>query len=169
MITYPQEIVDALIENQHNYVWETKPYARYERGRQWYLGMTIVAVFLVAYAIWTSNFLFAFLILLMGILLILAGNDEPATVLVQLGENGVVWDGKLYLYQDIQQFSVVYQPPLSKILYLEVKGLSTPRIRIPLEEQDPSEIRAFLKDRVDENLDLQTEHLSDILGRLLKI
>lgn len=169
MPTYAPEIVEALSEAQRTFVWETDPYPRYERGTSWYLWMTIIAVFLVAYSIWSGNFLFAFLILLIGIILILAGNEDPNPTLIQIGENGVVHGGKLHLFQDLGPFAIVYQPPDVKVLYIETKGVVTPRLRIPLEDQSPVEVRNFLQSYLRENTDLQNEYFSDILARLLKI
>lgn len=169
MPTYAPEILEELAQNQREFVWETKPFTRYERSKSWYLWMTITAVFLVAYSIWSGNFLFAFLVLLVGIILILAGNEEPAPILVQVGENGIVWDGQMHLYQDLGEFGIVYQPPYTKVLYIETKRLTAPRLRIPLEEQSPVELRDFLRNYLKEDLDLQTEYFSDIVARLLRI
>jgi hypothetical protein len=169
MISFAPEVENALIEHQDTFIWETPAFNTYERGPKWYVAMGLGCLFFLIYAIWTSNFLFAFLILLMAIMIILMGTQQPETVLVQIGENGVVWHGKLHLYQDLEQFAVIYQPPLSKVLYLEHRGLSRPRLRIELQDQDPIEIRAHLRQYLQENLDLQNEYSSDILGRLLKI
>ncbi len=169
MITYPPEIEEALILNQDRFAWEAPSRIKYSRGSRWYLFMSLAAVFLVAYAVWTANFLFAFIILLIAIILVLAGNEDPSAVLAQVGDNGIVWNGRLYLFQDIDNFAVVYRPPVSKILYLELKNPLKPRLNIPLEDQNPIELRAHLQQYIKEDLDLQSEHLSDILARLLKI
>jgi hypothetical protein len=168
MISYPPEVLQAIIADQDTFVWEAPSFPKYQRGKNWYFFMTLAAVFLVAYSIWTSNFLFAFIVLLSCILLILTGTERPEAVLVQIGDHGVVWDGKLYPYQEIDQFAIVYQPP-TKVLYLNLKSTLQSQIRVPLEEQDPVAVRSFLKQFVYEDLDLQDENLSDILGRLLRI
>ncbi len=169
MLTYPKEVEDALILSQDKFTWEAPSRIRYERGPRWYVFMSLGALLLLSYAIWERNFLFAFLILLMAIILILAGNEEPRKVLVQVGDNGVVWDGKMYLFQDFDQFAIVYKPPYAKVLYLDHRNSIIPRMRIPLEEENPVELREHLKQYLREDLDLQGEHLSDIVARLLRI
>lgn len=169
MLTFSPEVQEALMVSQDKFVWEAPFFERHPRGKGWYLWMSLAALFLVAYAVWTANFLFAFIILLMAILLVLAGGQEPKNILVQVGDNGVVWAGKLYLFQDIDSFSIVYQPPLAKVLYLEHRNPVMPRIRIELQEQDPLELRSHLRQYLREDLDLQSEHLSDIVSRLLRI
>jgi len=169
MISYPPEVQEALVLSQDRFVWEAPSRIHYERGSLWYVLMSVGALLLMAYAVWTQNFLFAFLVLLMAIILILAGNEPARNVLVQVGDNGIVVDGKLFLFQDVEQFAIVYQPPYTKILYIDHRNPVIPRLTIPLEEQNPLELRDHLKRYAREDLDLQDEHLSDMVARLLKI
>lgn len=166
---YSQELLDDMIKAQDAFVWEAPSWERRNRGPRWYLIMSIVAIAFVIYAVATNNFLFAFLILLIAIVLVLAGNQEPENVLVQIGKNGVVVDGRLYEYKDLSNFAIIYHPPETKVLYLESNRIAIPRIRLFLNDQNPIHIRNHLKGYLDENLALQEEHLSDIVARLLKI
>lgn len=169
MVTYDPSVEEALIQGQDAFVWETKLYPSYPRSRSWYFWLTAGSILLVSYALYTSNFLFAFIILLCAIITVVAGNEESPAVLAQIGELGVVWDGKLYLYRELKAFTVIYQPPYTSVLYIETSGTTQQRIRIPLEDQDPVEVRSHLQAYLKENTDLQTEQTSDILGRLLRI
>lgn len=169
MVTYDPSVHEMLIQGQDRFVWETGLYPTYERGKRWYFVLTAGTLLLVSYAVMTSNFLFAFLILLCAIILVLTGNEEAPVVLAQVGDLGVVWDGTLYLYRDLGEFSIIYQPPYISTLYIETKSATRPKLRISLEDQDPVQIRDHLKAYLKENTDLQTEQGSDILGRLLRI
>lgn len=169
MRTFSAEIEDALIQTQDAFVWEAPAFERYYRGPIWYFVMAIVTVFLVAYAIWTANFLFAFIIVLGAILILLMGGRDPSRILVQIGENGIVYDGKLILFQDINNFAIVYQPPHIKKLYIESNAFTTPRLNIQLADEDPIAIRLFLRRYLNENFDLQYEPFSDTLARLLRL
>lgn len=169
MIPVSPETIEALVFAQDKFVWEVPTFEKRDRGRGWYVTMILLATFLVAYAVYTANFLFAFLILLMGILILLTSRQEPSAMLVQIGDNGLVVNGKLYLYQDLDAFSIIYQPPFVKVLYIDTHSLLTPRLRILLDEQDPIGIREHLKQYLREDLDLRGEYVSDIVGRLLKI
>jgi hypothetical protein len=124
---------------------------------------------LTSYAIFTANYLFAFIILLTAVILILSDNPEPQPILVQIGNNGIVYHGQLYQFNEISDFSIIYHPPHTKVLYIQPKNMIHPRIRIPLEDEDPIAIRNHLKNYVDEDLKLRDEHFSDILARLLKL
>jgi len=169
MQSFPPEVAQNIASVQDRFAWEAPAFPKRERGKRWYIFMSLAAVFLVAYAVWTSNFLFAFFILLTAILIILVGQSDPRNVLIQIGDNGVVWDGRLFLFQDIDNFGIVYQLPMSKVLYIEPRNPLVPRLRLPLEDQDPLAIREHLKQYLREDLELQAEHLSDTVARLLKI
>lgn len=169
MVTYDPSVQEQLIQSQDRFVWETGLYPSYARGPRWYFAITAATILLVSYAVITSNFLFAFLILLCAIILILSGNEPAPVVLAQVGDLGVVWDGTLYLYRDLGSFSLVYQPPYISTLYIETKSIARPKLRISLEDQDPVLLRDHLRAYLKENTDLQTEPGSDILGRLLRI
>lgn len=169
MVTYDPSIQEMLIRGQDRFVWEAPLYPTYPRGPLWYFGITAGTLILVSYALLTNNFLFAFLLLLSAIILVLAGNEQAPIALAQVGDIGVVWNGTLYLYRDIVNFAIIYDPPYVRTLYLETKSLTRHTVRIDLEDQDPVELRAHLRVYLSENTDLQMEPGSDILGRLLRI
>lgn len=167
-MVYSKEFRQEIATTQDLFVWEAPSWETYARGPKWYLWLGLVAFALVAYSIFTANYLFAFIILLMTIILVLAGNEAPHPVLIQIGHHGVVYDGQLYLFQELSDFAIVYQPPDIKLLYLQPKNFIKARMRIPLEAEDPVPIRAHLKRYVDEDLELRDEHLSDIIARLFR-
>lgn len=131
--------------------------------------MSLIALVLAGYAIYAANYLFAFIILLTAIILVFAGNEKPRKVLIQIGNNGVVVDGRLYRFDELDNFAIIYYPPQTKVLYLEPSGILQARLRVELEDEDPVAVRNHLKKYLEEDLDLQEEHFSDIVGRLLKL
>jgi len=166
---YEPEFEEQLIDAQDAFVWESPAYDRHERGKRWYIIMSVVAILLVAYAIWNANFLFAFIILIAAIILVLAGNEKPQKILVQIGHNGIVRNGDFLSFDEIENFAIIYQPPHIRVLYIEPKSFFKPRMRVYLGEQDPVTIREHLRDYVQEDLDLRDEHASDILAKLFKL
>ena len=158
-----------MAQAQDAFVWEAPAWDRYERGPYWYALMAVGAILLALYGIFTSNYLFSFIIILIAIILVLAGNEEPRTSLIQVGENGIVVDGRMYFFDTLQNFAIIYHPPETKVLYVEHKTPIRPRLRLSLSDEDPVAIRAHLKRHLAEDLDLQDEHVSDILARLLRL
>lgn len=166
---YSPEVLDGLIKAQDTFVWEAPDKEARNRGPRWYLIMSAIALAFVVYAVATGNFLFAFLVLLIAIILVLAGNQPPDTILIQIGKNGIVVDGRMYEYKDLSKFSIIYKPPDTKVLYFESNKPYQPRLRLSLEGQNPLQLRTHLKAYLNEDLDLQEEYISDIVARLLKI
>lgn len=168
-MAYTPEFLDKLAEAQDVFVWEAPAWERHERSPKWYIWMSVIALLFGVYAVFTGNFLFAFIIFLLAIILILAGNEHPHRALVQIGQNGVVVDGRLYLFDQLSDFAIIYHPPETKVLYVQPKSAVRGRLRISLETQDPVAIRSHLRKYLEEDLDLRNEHFSDIVGRFLKI
>jgi hypothetical protein len=169
MASLSKEVQEAVILDQDQFVWETVSYKKYDRSKSWYFAMAMAAILFVAYAVITANFLFAFIVILTVILLLLLGSREPRPILVQVGMDGLVWDGSLHLYEDIDDFAIVYNPPVAKTLYVNFRSAARPRLAIQLEDVDPVDLRAFLGQFVREDGDLRGEPISDIVGRLLKL
>lgn len=168
-MAYSEDFLQQMADSQDIFAWETSSWEKFERSKKWYIWMGIVAVVGMIYTIVTVNYLFTFIIFLTVIILTLAGNQEPRTILFQIGHNGVVYDGKLYTYNQLADFAIVYQPPETKILYIQPRNFLYPRMRVQLEDQDPVAIRNHLKQYMDEDLDLRNEHYSDIFARLLRL
>ena len=168
-MAFTKEFIDEMTKAQDMFVWEAPSWEYVERGPRWFLWMSLVALVLAAYAIYTANYLFAFIILLTGLILVFAANEKPRKVLVQIGNNGIVYDGKLHMFDKIHDFAILYHPPHLRVLYVEPSAAFAPRLRISLEDEDPVAIRNHLRKFVEEDLDLQEEHVSDIFGRLLKL
>ena len=166
---YTKEFLEEMASAQDTFVWETPLWEAHPRSPRWYWWMALVAVLFFGYALFTANYLFAFIVILTAIILVLAGNEAPRRGLIQIGHNGVVYDGTLYLYEKIQDFALVYQPPELKLLYIQPKNALKPRLRIELDDQDPIALRNHLKTYIDENTVLRGEHYSDIFARLLKL
>ena len=137
-MAYAPEFEEQLVAAQDAFVWETPAFERFDRGRLWYIAMSGIALLLVAYAVWQANFLFAFIILLAAIILVIAGNEKPRRVLIQIGQNGIVWSGDFLSFDDIHNFAIIYEPPHIRVLYIEPKSIFQPRLRISLGIRTPS-------------------------------
>ncbi len=163
------ETLRAITDAQQEFVWEMPAFEERDRGPWWYVIVSVIALISVAYGVWVSNYLFALIIIISAIILLLTTEKEPHSVLVQIGDHGVVVDGEFVSFEKLANFSVIYHPPATKVLYIERKYSIKPRLKLYLGEEDPVALREHLLRYLPEDLDLRDEHLSDILGRLLKI
>ncbi|MEK9130679.1 MAG: hypothetical protein AAB429_01015 [Patescibacteria group bacterium] len=149
--------------------WETWEYPKHDRSLRWYIIAGIVGTALLLYAILTASFPFAVILLMIGIIIFLSHLHDPARVVVHVTTNGVLIGHHFYGYKEVENFSVVYNPPYSKVLYLDFVSRWHPLTSIPLEEVDPNILRESLMPYVIENLARDHETLNDVLARLLKI
>jgi hypothetical protein len=160
---HPDEFGDILVN------WEVDEYAQHQRSKLWYILAGVIGIGLIIYSIATSNFLFAVIILMSAVIMILSEFSKPEKIPVVITTNGVVIGDVYYDYQSIRDFSVVYDPPDVKLLYLDFFALSHPMLSVSLEDIDPNIVRESLLPFCIENLKRNEEDLTDLMRRLYKL
>lgn len=148
--------------------WGIKEYHEHPRGMFWYFVAVVLAIALIIYAISVRNFLFAFIVIMFGVILITHNLRSPGDYQFAITELGIKFGQRFYPWKDIDQFWIAYEPPEVKTLYFEFGGLR-PRLPIPLEETDPNQVREILKEVLEEDTSKTEEPISDWLARVLKI
>ena len=149
--------------------WETWEFPKHERSLRWYIIAGVIASALLLYAMLTASFPFALILLMTGIIIFLSHLHEPARITIYITTNGVLIGHHFYAYKEIENFSVVYDPPHAQLLYLDFYSRLHPLTSLPIEDTDPNEIRQALLPYAVENLARDSETLTDVLARLLKI
>lgn len=149
--------------------WEVDEYPRAERSRRWYLLASLVAVALIVYAVATADFLFAVIILMAGVITLVTSFAKPQRIEIIVTTLGVIVGSHFYEYKGVRDFSIAYDPPHVKILYLDFRSPFNPLLSIPLEETDPNDVRDCLGAYCSENLDRTEESLTDRLRRVYKL
>lgn len=149
--------------------WTFPEYVRHERTRGWYIMAVLVAGAMLAYALLTSNWLFALIIIMVGMVLVINHRSEPATVAIAITADGLKLGAKEYKYSEFSKFWIIYQPPEIKSLYLEFKSGVRPRLTISLEKENPLQVKSFLREYLEEDLEQEAEPFSETMGRIFKI
>lgn len=149
--------------------WLFKEYEQYDRSKRWYIIVLILGIAMVAYALFTANYLFALVIILFGIVMYLHEMQAPMDVYFGITETGVILGKKFYKFSELEGFWIIYNPPDVKNLYFRLKNVVKFRIKIPLMDFDPNPIREYIKRYLIEESEQEEEPLSDRLARLLKI
>ncbi len=148
--------------------WAFPEVVKHERSQGWFIGMGILAGFLVVYGVWTKDFLFALIIVMGAAITLLHHYKEALPVSCTLYELGLEIGHKYWEYRDLKTFWIIYEPPQVKTLYLQWR-LPKPIIGIPLHNQNPLKIREMLNKYLTEDLDKEREPLTDGLVRMLKL
>ena len=149
--------------------WTVDEYVRHERGMLWYAIAIIVALGVLMYAVVTQNFLFAVIIIMFAIIMGLSSLREPRKFFFVITDLGVGIGDKFFPYKEFRNFWLLYEPPEVKNVYLEFKRAAWPHLVIPLDEQDPLEVRKTLLRFMREDLSRDEEPFGDLLARIFKI
>jgi len=149
--------------------WDFPEFGTAWKSKTWYKLAILIAVILLVYTFFTSNYLFSVIIILTSIIYFFQSFDSPLTINCQITEDGVAVGNKFYDYRDLSKFWIIYEPPEVKNLYLEFTNPFKPRLGIPLFDQNPLAIRQVLEQYVDEDVERENEPISDGLARMFKM
>jgi len=148
--------------------WKIHAYPHYDRGAWWYIIMGILAGALLIVSFASHNFLLAAITIMAAIALVLQGTAHPPVIDVEISPLGIRRGGHFISYPSIARFWIIYDPPV-KSLYLTIPRSIFSTIHIPIEDQDPIELRNILKKYAPEDLEREHEPISDSLSRIFKI
>ncbi len=134
-----------------------------QHPRVWYMiGVLLISAILVA--ILAHDIMFTSVLALAAFVLFLNTfrPHQPSTIGIHT--TGISIDDDHHRYADMKSFWIDYNPPHVKELSLEFKKGLTHRLRIPLQNQNPLEVRQVLMSYVPEK-----EHEPSMLDHLVRI
>ncbi|MBT4335642.1 hypothetical protein HOD65_04210 [bacterium] len=149
--------------------WNFQEFTQYERSKKWYFWIFVLIAFCLIYSIVTINFLFAVIIIIGTITFVLINRREPEQITFSITEDGIEVEDRYFPFEEISNFYIIYQPPEVKTLFINFKSATRPRMPIPLENQNPLDIRKLLTEYLEEDLDKEDEPISEGLSRWLKL
>lgn len=162
--------MEELIDKGNTLIdWHFPEFEKPERSLLWYVIMLITSIAFIVIAIMNSNFLFAVIIVMTIVILILQERRDPLELNIKIMEAGIEIGEKFYKYKDISSFFIIYEPPITSNLYIQMKTRIAPRLNIPLKEQNPIKVRDILMNFLSEDVEKDDEPLSDYLSKILKI
>lgn len=148
--------------------WEVSDQHDHTRGPAWFVLAGALCLSMLIYAVSTRNFLFAFIIIMFAVIIATHSMRPAVHYRFSVCELGIGLGERFYVWKDIKQFFIAYEPPSVKTLYFDFGGLR-PRLPVPLENTDPDEARRLLGQYISEDTKQTEEPLSDWLARVLKI
>jgi hypothetical protein len=145
--------------------WTTPEYTHYEKGRDWYIAVLIIAAGLILAEILLKEILLIIVTILGTIAFLLVALRKPEDLHVSLEETGVRIQQEFYPYSGLQRFSLA--PSLSHfVLILESTKRYSPYMIVPLgDDVDPEEVRSYLLKKIEEG-DLKEPFSHTIFERL---
>ena len=152
------------------HTWIVPEYVVHERSKAWYITMSAVAFLLVIYCIFTSNFLFAVIIIIAALIIIIHDGQKPAKVKIVITDIGVIIGRNFYAYDELKNFAVVDKSQFNvKNLYFEQKNALKQRLSIPLDGINPDDIKKTLANYLPVDKDRTDIPVSEQLAKILKL
>ena len=161
----PEQVTESTLVGGILHQWSMKEYEEHPRGKRWYVVMGILGTVLVAYGLFSGNFLFSLIILLSAIILYLQSVQAPKDVLFSITDLGIIIGSRFYSYKEIRNFYIIYQPPEVKSLYFDFQSVYRPSVQIPLDTMNPLLVRSTLSLYLTEDLEKEKEPLSEQFAR----
>jgi hypothetical protein len=150
--------------------WEIDEYTKHPRSKKWYIIVAIIALALIVYALLTKNYFFALIIIISSGLIVFYDNEPPKRVPFAISYDGVTINQKPYDFEDMRNFYIIYRPKEDiKKLFFEFKNPLKHRLVINLEKQDPVDVRNYLLQYLDEDLEKEHEPLSEGLAKIFRL
>lgn len=84
--------------------WQAPAFRYYPKDVSWYWMSFIIAILVIAFAIWQKNFLFAVFIFLAEISVLILSHRQPEMVKFKVDEKGIAIFDKIFLFNDLEKF-----------------------------------------------------------------
>lgn len=130
--------------------WSAYEHEHIERGSDWYWALGVVALSVAVTSILFQDFFFALLILLAAGTLALISRTPPEIAHFELSDKGIRINGKMHPYREILAFWVEDDHDDRPMLLVDTTKWLSPNMILPIEHIEPSLVRAYLKERVEE-------------------
>lgn len=121
--------------------WNAKQFETKPRPRSWYVGFFIVIALLLAYGLFSDNFLLGIIAILIALMYYLFEKREPQTFKFGITAEGVFAQDRIYEFNSLESFWIFFEPNGRKELSLKSTKNLVPYIHIPLGNADPTEVR----------------------------
>lgn len=145
--------------------WSAKEESnQHQRGLLWYLGIAILSIALVIFAIVQKNYLFLIFIILAITIYYLMGRQDPKKHVIRINNQGVTINEKTFLFEDIKGFGF-FEKIDKEYLIFETSSFTQKYILVPL-KKDKEKILEFLKKLLPEKQ--YEENFLDTLEDFLK-
>jgi hypothetical protein len=132
--------------------WQAYEYLYHEKTIDWYWYFGLVAVILIASALYLHNLLFAFIIGIASFIMLMYSNKHPKVIEYSMNEKRISFENSSYEYRDILYFFIVDNEKHAdeKLLLLQLKKTTSTLVMIPLGDAPLDDLRTFLLNFIEE-------------------
>ncbi len=133
--------------------WEAPEFEHHEKDVSWFWGSIILAIIVLAIAVWQRNFLFGFFVVIAEILILVWSGREPAILNFELSEKGLTINGEnRYTLSEIEAWSIAPDEEAEfRAVKMQVARRFPSSIRVLVTAQILPQVKALLGARLNES------------------
>lgn len=145
--------------------WQAPAFKYYPKDVSWYWMSFIIAILVMAFAIWQKNFLFAIFIFLAEISVLILARRQPESIKFKINDKGITIIDKIYLFNDLEKFCLRPDNESKNFeeLILKRKTHFIPYLKILVDAKISSSVRAILSQKL-----IEEEYEESLLEGILK-
>jgi len=147
--------------------WESTEFVPYKKDWRWYVIAIVLAVFILAYAIYAKQWLFGVTIIILLVAIFVVDRAKPKLLKCRVDATGLTINESKFTYDQLKLF---WFHQAEGKLYVNL--LSTSRMLPPISLTIPADYQDRLRTALSKTLpesDANKDNFVDKLGRILKI
>jgi hypothetical protein len=144
--------------------WHAPEYMFQEKGSGWFIVAALVAILIIIGSLFLRQWLLAGVIVALSAVVYQHANRAPRELDYTITKMGVQVGERLYSYNELKSFWVVYHPPVQTLNLALTKRLA-PLLIIQLADTDPASVKDILKEHLPE----EDRHQEDWIDRLTRL
>lgn len=146
--------------------WYAPEHDHQDKSPMWFTIVAVGAAVLVAWFLFTFNFIGAITVAFASIVLYRVAQHEPKVMRYRLMTDGIAINNTLYHYRDIAAFNIVYHPGNVKAVFVKSKKHFTPLLHMSIGDADPVAIRDILIEFATEDQNMEEPVIDSVARRL---
>jgi hypothetical protein len=159
-MTQDQQVTDVAADID----WEASEYIHHDKGALWIIGLVVVTLVFVGFAVWLQIWTFAALVVLMAVTMGIFAFRPPRVLHYSLSDKGLQIDNRFYSFADFRAFGVLGEGAFYTVMLIPAKRFM-PAISVFFAEQDGERIVDILGKRLPME-QLQLDLVDKLMRRL---
>jgi len=144
--------MEDIIKTKKEITWQAPAFKYYPKDVSWYWLSFIIAIILMAFAVWQKNLLFAVFIFLAEIMIFTWAGRRPEMIKFRIDAQGISLAGKIYNYSDLEKFCLRPDGESKNFEELIIKRKThfNPYLKILVDAKISSQVREILSRKLTE-------------------
>ncbi len=119
--------------------WQAYEFKEKELKNDWYWALGIIALAGSVASFIFGNFLFGIFIIIASILIFIFSKKKPRFTTYEITENGVLYEGTFYFYENLKSFWIEEADKNDKKLLIKSDRLVVPILTLPYDKDETGE------------------------------